>query len=248
MKEKGRCEKYATKRATKHAWHAHICTRACCSIRSDAICRVEDLQLPLRSLFSFFHHPSEYFPPPSYYNGRTQHRQPSRECVSPYISLLDASQIDRYFADYKNPKLKQDELRRRREEQQVEIRRQKREENIAKRRNFIAADGPDSDDESTGAAWDTPVRVLPYPLLRATPSMLILCALALPGDDRRRVLRRSGASTRLDNKVSQATLQGEKPADREGHRMRRRPPLCRIFEARQLDAPGNVPRCHPVRD
>ena len=45
--------------------------------------------------------------------------------------------------------MKQDELRRRREEQQVEIRRQKREENISKRRNLAIADGTESDDEGT---------------------------------------------------------------------------------------------------
>lgn len=54
---------------------------------------------------------------------------------------------------------KPDELRRRREEQQVEIRKQKREENLAKRRGIGArGDGapgaslgaaPDSDDEGT---------------------------------------------------------------------------------------------------
>ena len=53
--------------------------------------------------------------------------------------------------------LKTDELRRRREEQQVEIRRQKREENISKRRNFLPASGADSDEESTGGSWDLPV-------------------------------------------------------------------------------------------
>jgi len=53
--------------------------------------------------------------------------------------------------------LKTDELRRRREEQQVEIRRQKREENISKRRNFLPASGADSDDESIGAFWDPSV-------------------------------------------------------------------------------------------
>jgi importin subunit alpha-6/7 len=62
-----------------------------------------------------------------------------------------------YCSDYKNKALKQDELRRRREEQQVEIRRQKREENIAKRRNFISTDGPDSDDDSATGNWDSPV-------------------------------------------------------------------------------------------
>lgn len=48
---------------------------------------------------------------------------------------------------------KQDELRRRREEQQVEIRKQKRDENLAKRRNLNLnspppGSGVDSDDES----------------------------------------------------------------------------------------------------
>lgn len=48
---------------------------------------------------------------------------------------------------------KGDELRRRREEQQVEIRKQKREENLAKRRNMSATSpapgAVDSDDEGT---------------------------------------------------------------------------------------------------
>lgn len=61
---------------------------------------------------------------------------------------------------------KPDELRRRREEQQVEIRKQKREENLAKRRGIGArGDGapgaslgaaPDSDDE--GANTESQVR------------------------------------------------------------------------------------------
>ena len=55
---------------------------------------------------------------------------------------------------------KPDELRRRREEQQVEIRKQKREENLAKRRGIAGRDGPqagpagglpDSDDEDAGS-------------------------------------------------------------------------------------------------
>lgn len=53
---------------------------------------------------------------------------------------------------------KPDELRRRREEQQVEIRKAKREENLAKRRGIVGADAPgaslgaapDSDDEGAG--------------------------------------------------------------------------------------------------
>ena len=53
--------------------------------------------------------------------------------------------------------LKQDDLRRRREEQQVEIRRQKREENISKRRNFLPSAGNDSDEEVITGTWDPPV-------------------------------------------------------------------------------------------
>lgn len=45
---------------------------------------------------------------------------------------------------------KQDELRRRREEQQVEIRKQKREENLAKRRNMTFADNAADSDDDTG--------------------------------------------------------------------------------------------------
>ncbi|EIN14111.1 importin alpha protein [Punctularia strigosozonata HHB-11173 SS5] len=55
---------------------------------------------------------------------------------------------------------KADELRRRREEQQVEIRRQKREENISKRRNLIADTGADSDEEVSSGGWEPPVRTL----------------------------------------------------------------------------------------
>ena len=62
---------------------------------------------------------------------------------------------------YKNKGgLKQDDLRRRREEQQVEIRRQKREENIAKRRNFLPTATVDSDEETTSRDWEPPVRVV----------------------------------------------------------------------------------------
>ncbi|GAW06070.1 karyopherin alpha [Lentinula edodes] len=53
--------------------------------------------------------------------------------------------------------LKQDDLRRRREEQQVEIRRQKREENISKRRNFLPSTGADSDEEVISGNWEDPL-------------------------------------------------------------------------------------------
>ena len=55
---------------------------------------------------------------------------------------------------YKNKGLKADELRRRREDQQVEIRKQKREENISKRRNLLPSGGADSDDEYGPGAGD----------------------------------------------------------------------------------------------
>ncbi|KAI9619708.1 hypothetical protein H4Q26_014090 [Puccinia striiformis f. sp. tritici PST-130] len=60
-------------------------------------------------------------------------------------------------SNYKNKNLfKNDELRRRREEQQVEIRKAKREECVAKRRNYqVDADAPDSDDESVATALDS---------------------------------------------------------------------------------------------
>lgn len=68
------------------------------------------------------------------------------------------SNLTRY-QDFKNKgTFKGDDLRRRREEQQVEIRRQKREENISKRRNFIPSTGPDSDDDAGSSNWDPPVR------------------------------------------------------------------------------------------
>ena len=70
---------------------------------------------------------------------------------------------DRYIPEHRRTNFKAkssfkpDELRRRREEQQVEIRRQKREENLAKRRGVQRQDGQvgigdiddaDSDDEA----------------------------------------------------------------------------------------------------
>ncbi|KAI5292858.1 Importin alpha subunit (Karyopherin alpha subunit) (Serine-rich RNA polymerase I suppressor protein) [Ascosphaera atra] len=54
---------------------------------------------------------------------------------------------DRYIPEHRRTQFKAknsfkpDELRRRREEQQVEIRRQKREENLAKRRGIQTRDG-----------------------------------------------------------------------------------------------------------
>lgn len=73
--------------------------------------------------------------------------------------ILNASSHTAYKA---KGALKQDDLRRRREEQQVEIRRQKRDENIAKRRNFLPSAGADSDEEVGGGVWDPPVSSPPY--------------------------------------------------------------------------------------
>ena len=75
---------------------------------------------------------------------------------------------DRFIPEHRRTQFKAkgtfkaDELRRRREEQQVEIRKQKREENLAKRRGIAGRDGtqigapggvvaPDSDDEDAGS-------------------------------------------------------------------------------------------------
>jgi hypothetical protein len=77
---------------------------------------------------------------------------------------------DRYIPEHRRTAFKAkgafkpDELRRRREEQQVEIRKAKREENLAKRRGIAGRDAPgaslgaapDSDDE--GVNIETQVR------------------------------------------------------------------------------------------
>ena len=80
-----------------------------------------------------------------------------------FVLRLTLHRVDLFLttlnaAEYKNKGgLKQDDLRRRREEQQVEIRRQKREENISKRRNFLPSAVGDSDDESGPTSWESPV-------------------------------------------------------------------------------------------
>ena len=87
-------------------------------------------------------------------------RQSSGACVSTCSPPTPSDLLTRSIIDYKAKALKQDELRKRREEQQVEIRRQKREENIAKRRNFIATASADSDEEEASGTWESPVRVI----------------------------------------------------------------------------------------
>lgn len=96
---------------------------------------------------------------------------------------------ERYIPEHRRTQFKAkgtfkpEELRRRREEQQVEIRKAKREENLAKRRGITARDGstvaglgaslgaaPDSDDE--GGNIETQVRHLS--MLNPTALTLIL--------------------------------------------------------------------------
>lgn len=62
---------------------------------------------------------------------------------------------------YKGKNLfKGDELRRRREEQQVEIRKQKKDENLAKRRNLTAVDmSMESDTDEDTAVTDEKVHI-----------------------------------------------------------------------------------------
>ena len=86
---------------------------------------------------------------------------------------------DRYIPEHRRTAFKAkgafkpDELRRRREEQQVEIRKAKREENLAKRRGIAGRDAPgaslgaapDSDDE--GVNIETQVR---WPATVGAPS------------------------------------------------------------------------------
>ena len=80
------------------------------------------------------------------------------------------------LTDYKNKNsLRADDLRRRREEQQVEIRRQKREENIAKRRNLAVDDGADSDEEgSTAVCSEIFLSILPLCNHAIPPSVATL--------------------------------------------------------------------------
>jgi importin subunit alpha-6/7 len=80
-----------------------------------------------------------------------------------YQHFHPATMADRYIPEHRRTQFKAkntfkpDELRRRREEQQVEIRKAKREENLAKRRGIGTGDqrpgaslgaAPDSDDDT----------------------------------------------------------------------------------------------------
>ena len=87
---------------------------------------------------------------------------------------------------------KPDELRRRREEQQVEIRKQKREENLAKRRGLASRDGsapgaslgaaPDSDDEGItieSQVFSVPFSFVSLPLLLCVVTQTTLFPISL---------------------------------------------------------------------
>lgn len=59
-------------------------------------------------------------------------------------------------------RFKPEEVRRRRENQQVEIRKQKKEENLAKRRNFDAVRNDSDDDDLDAANQDAQVKHFPF--------------------------------------------------------------------------------------
>lgn len=92
---------------------------------------------------------------------------------------------ERYIPEHRRTQFKArnqfrpDELRRRREEQQVEIRKQKREENLAKRRGIQTRDGgigvggaaaTESDDEAS--AIESEVCIFPFLLVCRACSVL----------------------------------------------------------------------------
>lgn len=70
---------------------------------------------------------------------------------------------------------KPEELRRRREAQQVEIRKQKREENLTKRRNFNPTEfSEDSDDDVDIDNADNQVRTQRQTFFQTVPSCMVL--------------------------------------------------------------------------
>ena len=132
---------------------------------------------------------------------------------------------------------KPDELRRRREEQQVEIRKQKREENLAKRRGIGArGDGapgaslgaaPDSDDEGINTESQVSIRGVRV----AELEKILTCVTAERGpaaDGPGRFLRQDRRPDCCHHQIPQAALQGAQPAHRASHRDRRRQPLRRV--------------------
>jgi importin subunit alpha-6/7 len=99
---------------------------------------------------------------------------------------------DRYIPEHRRTQFKAkntfkpDELRRRREEQQVEIRKAKREENLAKRRGIGSGDqrpgaslgaAPDSDDDTAPTESQVRSYRIPklHPMALSTSSFFIPC-------------------------------------------------------------------------
>lgn len=103
---------------------------------------------------------------------------------------------DRYIPEHRRTTFKAksafkpDELRRRREEQQVEIRRAKREENLAKRRGIASGNqpgaslgaAPDSDDEGGNIESQVSPPAIPLhgPPTPVRPLHKEICPLTLP--------------------------------------------------------------------
>jgi len=131
---------------------------------------VTDLK-PQTFLKKQVHHPSK--PPLS--NFLSQNTTFQLQSSAPIIAIM----AERYIPEHRRTQFKAkntfkpEELRRRREEQQVEIRKQKREENLAKRRGIGTGENrpgaslgaaPDSDDDT--APTESQVRLY---LCRALP-------------------------------------------------------------------------------
>jgi hypothetical protein len=91
---------------------------------------------------------------------------------------------DRYIPEHRRSNFKAkgtfkpDELRRRREEQQVEIRKQKREENLAKRRNMsVTSPAPGAADSDDEGGTESQVCLDPFPFDLSFVSRCMILAL-----------------------------------------------------------------------
>ena len=147
---------------------------------------------------------------------------------------------ERYIPEHRRTQFKAkntfkpDELRRRREEQQVEIRRQKREENLAKRRGIQRGDGQigigglstaDSDDE--GGTIESEVCKL-FAMNQTLADVLLVAQHRIARDGERSLF---GPDRRPDSgyyKVPKAPVERTKPSYRASDRDRCCQPLCRI--------------------
>jgi hypothetical protein len=137
---------------------------------------------------------------------------------------------ERYIPEHRRTQFKAknsfkpDELRRRREEQQVEIRRAKREENLAKRRGVQRGNGeitiggltePDSDDET--ANIENEVR-----LIDSVPPKRVLTGHAVEHrtsrNGERGLFGPDRCSDPSHHQVPKTPVQGAKPSYRKGHR------------------------------